>query len=47
MLIIQQLSQVVSEGAAVANAMELGKVNGEGSDSLVGKTVSISEVSCV
>lgn len=37
MLVIQHLSQRVSEGAAVANAIELAVVNGSGPESLDGK----------
>lgn len=46
MLVIQQLSQVVSDGAAVANAIELGQLPGAGNESLEGMPVTLSGVSC-
>lgn len=45
MLVVKQLSQVVSDGSAVANAIEQGRIEGSSSEPLEGKTVTISEVS--
>lgn len=45
MVVIQQLSQVVSEGTAVGNAIELARVEGAGTDLIDDKTAIVSEVS--
>lgn len=45
MAVVQHLSHSVSEGTAVANAMELSKVMGMEDEPLVNKEAIVSEVS--
>lgn len=45
MSVVQHLSHVVSEGTAVANAIELGKVMGMEDEPLADKMAVVSEVS--